>query len=90
MRLSQIFEEPLGVTRIAGRCAYNISEEEDLTSLDSVAFHLDQRAQLSMSSNHVFPRGFPQDFSILIVTRCNPSTYYNIKTNSIFVMTFLL
>lgn len=73
-----MYDEPMGITRIAGRCAYNETDLEDLPGIDSVAFRMDDRAQLSISTGHVFQRGFPQDFSILIVARPTPgkTKYY--------------
>lgn len=72
LRLSRMYEEPMGITQIGGRCLENVTILEDLPSPDSIAFRLDERAQLSISTAHTFPRGFPQDFSILMVARPTP------------------
>lgn len=71
LKICQIQDLPAGITKVSGRCKNLTKEELDLET-EGVAYRLDETAQLSISTAHAFPNGFPKDFSILLVAKPSP------------------
>ncbi|CAG2061642.1 unnamed protein product, partial [Timema podura] len=63
LKATKIMEEPLGITRIEGKCPGRGS-----------AYSLSERALLTVNTAQLFPTQFPQDFSLLFVARIEPGT----------------
>ncbi len=63
--------------RILGRCFNNTDVVTPLKSDWAYRFN---ENQISLSSNEVFPQGFPTDFSLLTVVRPTPGHIYPLLT----------
>ncbi|CAG0923644.1 unnamed protein product, partial [Notodromas monacha] len=78
-----IQREPIGVTTAIGRCP-----ERPETVIDGVpfgvspdqAYNLEEVAILSVPTSHLFPLGFPRDFSILATLKSSSSTESTLLT----------
>lgn len=68
-----MWSEPIGVTKVFGRCI-NETNVKELDKTDC-AYKLNQKAQISISTQKIFPYGFPQDFSLLTVIKPQPGLY---------------
>lgn len=68
LEASDLWSEPYGVTRIIGRCPNKTDESLEYDKSDW-AYRLTEKAETSLSTGKLFPKGFPKDFSVLIVSR---------------------
>ena len=64
-------EEPLGVSQIEGLCLSRPGNDTE-----DKAYRLSERALLTVNSIQIFPKGFPTDFSIILVVKPDPGINY--------------
>lgn len=60
----QLYEEPQGTVQVDGMCELR----------GDIAYRLKERIITSASTEQLYPRGFPRDFSILATFRPYPAT----------------
>lgn len=72
IEIADLWSEPHGVRKVYGRCI----NETNVKELDKSnwAYRLSQKAQISVSTQKVFPNGFPQDFSLMAIVKPQPGT----------------
>lgn len=64
---SGLWDEPQGIEKIAGRCVN--ATDNRRSSDEDYAFRINRSPEISVQTRQLFPRNFPQDFSLLFVVR---------------------